>query len=341
MCGIVALAWGGGSPPPRAHRAAAAAAALRSRHARRGPDGANAFVPPDAAVAVGAAVLHMRPGGEWRQPAEAGGVVVAWNGEWYDDADSATCDTPRVARLVDDATRFAETADEALALLAAAFAARVRGPYAFVAWVPRLRLLAFGRDPFGRRSLLLRHAQDVLAVSSVALEDDGAAGCDAAGCDWTEVASTGLFGVEVADGAALRHLDEAPWPRPLLLDRVGWPKLACDDSCAEDAGAATEAAATEAATTEASRLAAAEAILAALSDAVRRRVVHAPGVAVLFSGGIDSVMIAALAHRHAPIELINAAFGADGARDARSAPDRIAARLALLELRRCVSAERR
>eukprot|EP00965_Chrysotila_dentata_P027621 918099-Pleurochrysis_carterae.AAC.1 len=87
---------------------------------------------------------------------------------------------------------------------------------------------------------------------------------------------------------------------------------------------------------EAECKAAAAAFGAALSEAVRRRVVDVPqpcfasasesGVAcrvgVLFSGGIDSMVLAALAHAHVPpsqpIELINVAFGTNAAQARRT-----------------------
>jgi asparagine synthetase B (glutamine-hydrolysing) len=69
------------------------------------------------------------------------------------------------------------------------------------------------------------------------------------------------------------------------------------------------------------------AVLAALSAAVKERIADS-GAAVLFSGGVDCAVLAALAHRHLPpgkpIELINVAYGVND--DARArAPDRITA----------------
>jgi hypothetical protein len=101
-----------------------------------------------------------------------------------------------------------------------------------------------------------------------------------------------------------------------------------------------------------SSLDAATLYLAALARAVEKRVVDcgvgcgcddvsatatAP-VAVLFSGGIDSTVLAALTHLclpdlRIPIELINVAFG-DDMRSLAETPDRLASRHALWELRR-------
>lgn len=95
---------------------------------------------------------------------------------------------------------------------------------------------------------------------------------------------------------------------------------------------------------------AAKGLLELLDRAVKRRVMKAPlpksqstddaSVAVLFSGGIDSVVLAALSHRHVPsnqpIDLVNVSFYANAAIAGSSAtpksPDRLAAILSYQEL---------
>jgi asparagine synthetase B (glutamine-hydrolysing) len=80
-----------------------------------------------------------------------------------------------------------------------------------------------------------------------------------------------------------------------------------------------------------------------LSGAVERRVVNIPARAneprlgILFSGGLDSTVLAALANRFLPldepIDLINVAFG-NTQKEFDSAPDRITGRIAFDELQR-------
>jgi asparagine synthetase B (glutamine-hydrolysing) len=95
-----------------------------------------------------------------------------------------------------------------------------------------------------------------------------------------------------------------------------------------------------------------------LSEAVRRHVVALPvpdpdadapdagvaPVAVLFSGGLDCALLAALLHHHlpahAPVDLVNVAFQGE-ATDAfvdATVPDRVAALLAWADLERCCPA---
>jgi len=95
---------------------------------------------------------------------------------------------------------------------------------------------------------------------------------------------------------------------------------------------------------------AADILLKLLDRAVQRRVMQAPmpksqspadtTVAVLFSGGIDSVVLAALSQRHVPIDqtidLINVSFYKDadlGSKTAPTSPDRLAAILSYQEMR--------
>jgi len=111
---------------------------------------------------------------------------------------------------------------------------------------------------------------------------------------------------------------EAPWPRAGFYDAVAWPP-------AKIAAAPPP------------RAAAAARLRAALSGAVARRVAGHDDVAVLFSGGLDSAVLARLAHDHvgarARIDLVNVAFGENGRAEADAAPDRAAGRATARELR--------
>ena len=276
-----------------------------------------------ATCGVAASVLRMRSGAGWEQPVVGvGGDVLAWNGEWFAGPgvpDSDACDTAAVLELASGAAATAATARGAAEAVAAALATRVRGPFALALWVARLETLVYCRDPLGRRSLVARRSRDSFAVASAA-----PAGGGAAALGWDEVPADGVFFVCAPRGGAR---DEAPapapadepapssratWPRDALLDPMGWPPL----------GSWSEAEA------RVDDDVAASLLLDALSESVRRRCAGAPGVGVLFSGGLDSAVLARLAHEHVAasesIDLINVAFGERGARDAAKAPDRLA-----------------
>jgi asparagine synthetase B (glutamine-hydrolysing) len=91
-------------------------------------------------------------------------------------------------------------------------------------------------------------------------------------------------------------------------------------------------------------LASLETFDAFLDDAVKLRVESIPPpirdddarVAVLFSGGIDCTIIAALIHRHLPpnepVDLLNVAFEQTNQHDVYAVPDRITAMQSLVEL---------
>ena len=157
----------------------------------------------------------------------------------------------------------------------------MRGPYALAFYCAAARTLLYCRDPFGRRSLVVKGTR----VASAAPRDDGAG--------WAEVTTEG---VHYVGGCAA-------WPRS-FFDSVGWPPAG---KPWREAGPAD----------------AAETLGSALAASVKRRCAGLSEVAVLFSGGLDSVVLARLAHDALPadatIDLINVAFG-ERRGDAEKAP---------------------
>ena len=238
----------------------------------------------------------MRSSGDATQPAtDERGNALCWNGEWFQGGPLAdAADAPAVLALLAEATADAPDAETAAARAADALAARVRGPYALAFYCAAARTLLYCRDPFGRRSLVVNGTR----VASAAPRDDGAG--------WAEVTTEG---VHYVGGCAA-------WPRS-FFDGVGWPPAGRPW---REPGPAD----------------AAETLGSALAASVKRRCAGLSEVAVLFSGGLDSVVLARLAHDALPadatIDLINVAFG-ERRGDAEKAPDRLAARSALRELR--------
>lgn len=205
--------------------------------------------------------------------------------------------------------------------------ARLQGPFAFVFWDGRRQQLWFGRDPVGRRSLLARgpllegnptETTAPLMLSSCAVHvADTVAG---RAPQWHEVPPAGVFCLQFPPVAPAV---EVPW-------RVLMAKL--PPVLPSPAPVAATPAPGPIWTPGNAALCAAE-LLRRLSHAVRVRVASVPGsaVAVLFSGGLDCTVVAALAHHHLPlsqpIDLLNVCFAAG-----RRSPDRLTAVASLRSL---------
>jgi len=205
--------------------------------------------------------------------------------------------------------------------------ARVRGPWAFVLWEPREGRLWYGRDVMGRRSLLYRGGAssdpaDPFQLVSCLPDDPG--GTRAMDCEngirsmWAEV-PPGIFSRRVsggAEGGSIVCTETYPWADPALR-RILEPAQ----------GGGVEGTSPRLEGT-------ADGLLRVLDESVRRRVTTCSDgrCGVLFSGGLDSTVLAALADRHVapgePIELLNVCF--DGGRS----PDRSTAVSSVEELSR-------
>jgi asparagine synthetase B (glutamine-hydrolysing) len=202
------------------------------------------------------------------------------------------------------------------AVAVAAALGALSGPWAFAFWHGASGTLFWGRDPVGRRSLLLgrgRRGGGWLALGSVA--PPGARLCGA--CEWSEVSPLGVYWAragqdEDEDYGSPRVAPFAPRPLPAAAPSSR-PPVALR--------------------------AAAEALLCRLSEAVRVRVNawHNRGgarVCVLFSGGLDCTVLACLADRHLPagqgVDLLSVCFAAPR----HDSPDRVTALASWRELRR-------
>ena len=332
MCGIgLDLLVGSDADAPLAHGDELPVAALH----RRGPDSLVerilASQTPRFSLRLMGAVLSLRGPEVVAQPlADTAGNVLLFNGEIFGG----------------DGVHVPPGASDTVLLLAAlgtaanipALLHRVQGPWALAYWHAASRTLWYGRDRLGRRSLL--RAEPVLPtgrpgchrllLSSVAPPKTGASTEAGASWVWNELPADGMGSVRVAaDGSVETRWHATPPQRPPMAN---W----------------------EAASTADGHAAAAR-LLAALSDAVRRRVSDVPTppppsasapntarvppsssarVAILFSGGIDCMVLARLADLHLPpdepLDLLNVAFGDRAA----AAPDRLTGRRGVRELRR-------
>ncbi|ORZ03877.1 asparagine synthase-domain-containing protein [Syncephalastrum racemosum] len=196
--------------------------------------------------------------------------------------------------------------------------AKAEGPYAFVYYEAQTQSLWYGRDCLGRRSLLIDDS-DGLWLSSVA--DPQRA--------WRELPADGIYQLCLADPNNLTTTHKHTWgdalPAPFPRLNATLPDT-IDDEQHEQALTG---------------------LMQVLEEAVRLRVQDIPHhtkaetddvrVAILFSGGVDCITLAALAHRHLPpdepVDLLNVAF--DNPRTGTTSfdtPDRRTGRASLREL---------
>ncbi|CAK9034173.1 unnamed protein product [Durusdinium trenchii] len=264
---------------------------------RRGPDaqGTEVVDLPDAHLELQACVLHLRGEAVTAQPCPVheGGQLL-FNGEIYessrggsDSLDLSSSDTCWLARQLANCEVISDGADK-LTLALRDLLETLHGPFAMAFWSPKCHALFVARDRLGRRSLLAARTASGVGVASVG-----------SSVSWQELPVTGVF---VFDLVA-RSVRQLPWRQPAPFAQPWW--WSTDNACDE------------------ANLRLAFGRL--LSEAVARRVEHVAGagirVGLLFSGGLDSTVLAALAAEalpHETIELINVAF------DSR-APDRLTA----------------
>ena len=220
---------------------------------------------------------------------------------------------------------------------------QIEGPWATVYYSKVDHRIYFGRDPRGRRSLMVgKVGSDYLLISSIPWRSNGLL------IDWIEVDTKGIYNVDLKSSIIALE----PW-KAEISDLAQRSVIVPPDGVS---GLSDEFILKE--------------LMAVLRLSVRRRVhfrgdhkrltisatsssagdgdmtvssldtVSAP-VAVLFSGGLDSTVLAALVDKELPlklpIDLINVAFGSES--QTSSAPDRITCLQSYEDL--CVASPRR
>lgn len=295
MCGIMALA----TSTKRAHASHPREVVRRAMGAldRRGPDGEGLWSSPRGDVVLGHTRLAIvdLAGGAQPMANEDGSCVLVFNGELYGHAEiradleqrghrfRSRCDAEIIVHLYEEHGATSE------------MLAHLRGEFAFVLWDETKRRLFAARDRFGIKPLVYAEHDGGLYLGSraKALFDAGVP------ARWNEAS---LF-----QAASLQYT----LPDETLFDRVrvlppGQFMLAEPDRDAAPRVytywdqdyplAASEASGTPAHAIEQ----AAEAVRAALEDAVRVRLDADVPVAFQLSGGIDSSAVLALAAHCAP-----------------------------------------
>lgn len=285
---------------------------------------------------------HLTP-----QPLEDdAGNVLEWNGEIFNGltVGPEENDTAVLSQRLSSCCN----PSEILALLSA-----IQGPWSFIYYQKAGSSLWFGRDFFGRRSLLWKGDGQRMTLTSVAA-------CDVVSHQravWKEVPAIGVYRIDLnmAAESGCVTLEVYPWhhhgnnllsscaetilesvpcgckavlnPSRLVLPAPVCPLNTSLPQSSDDIEAHVSAKEQEPKQLLANTKKPDEVkrFISILSEAVRRRVQCQPfpsdkltstssqaSVAILFSGGLDSMILAALADRyipaHQPIDLLNVAF---------------------------------
>ncbi|KIY45371.1 hypothetical protein FISHEDRAFT_23907, partial [Fistulina hepatica ATCC 64428] len=280
--------------------------------------------------------------------------VLCWNGEVFRGLDMSVEDNDGLKMF--DALHRCRTPDEIVNLLGS-----IEGPYAFVYYSSQHQTLYFSRDPLGRRSLLMhKPTPDLprLMLASVSCGLDRY-------CEFEEISSHTIFRLDLkmlasSSDVRLFFLISLDAKSKCILHDMerhlvfSWFLQSSLPSVNKAIPVGTNFGHIP---TELDHTV--NEFSMQLVDSVRRRVVDVPSlggearVAVLFSGGVDSAVIAFLADRHLPkdepIDLLNVAFenprklkerkGKDATQDFETTviymvPDRLTGLEELAELRR-------
>ncbi|CAO3621935.1 unnamed protein product [Cunninghamella blakesleeana] len=193
---------------------------------------------------------------------------------------------------------------------------KIEGPYAFVFWQAKYKTLWFSRDCLGRRSLLWHRNEDgSLLISSVGLKSDD--------LQLEELPANGIYTIKINDNGNISQPNLYPWKHSndeiencLILP---FPKLNTQLPTEDQLSKLNME--TEIPEINQEMEQTIQKFINVLSEAVKRRVsdvpylnTHktSPRIAILFSGGLDCICLAALVHQLIPeseaIDLLNVAF---------------------------------
>ncbi|KAL3830613.1 hypothetical protein ACJIZ3_019415 [Penstemon smallii] len=256
------------------------------------------------------------------------------------------------------------------------FLSRIKGPWALIYWQDSSKTLWFGRDAFGRRSLLVHWPtphDSRLLLSSVSPHpsvhhingiDDGNETVES---NFWEELPCAIYSISMSrlemNGNLIGKIRKHEWTDSELQELITWERTSIQPK-PEDLNVSfrkvpimqqdmLSASSFELGSAQSTPLETSHKVLMALRESVRRRTIsnrnykamgvnhiqekYAP-VAVLFSGGLDSMIIAALLHEcidsKYEIDLLNVSF------DGEAAPDRISARAGLKELQKSAPSRR-
>ncbi|XP_074599420.1 asparagine synthetase domain-containing protein 1 [Brevipalpus obovatus] len=275
-----------------------------------------------------ASVLHMRGTSLTQQPVlDDHGNILLFNGEIFSDFHSNEfSDTQFLSQklsLITDEDSFLEVITQ------------IKGPFALIYYQSASKLLWFGRDIVGRKSLCWLYETDPfrIKVSSV---------CEPHGKLWTEVPAQGFYSLNLdSESSGFREIKCSRWSKSLSGTVIDLDSLLISPIKNEFNDSIPNALQVFIDTPQ-SLLKSFQAIL---EEAIRKRcdlfslrcddciksesTCNHSSVGILFSGGLDSTVLAILSDKFIPncqsIDLLNVAFS-------ENAPDRETGLIALEEL---------
>lgn len=329
---------------------------LKNRGPNSSQDVTETLSNPNCSLLFSARVLHMR-GSLTPQPLQdENGNMLLWNGEVFGGL--AVGPDENDTQVLFNHLRMAQSASDVVSVLS-----QLKGPWAFIYYQKVERCIWFGRDFFGRRSLLWKFNSE---RSSFTLTSVASQPADDVTSQWQEVPPHGVYRFDLGDISQLGTFtfELYPWvfhgdDEPNHIQESKWEGLPCSVcvninssglyltcpvcpmntsiSSPEPVEQGQNASQTTVENLK-ERLINVEKrkmvskLIDVLSEAIRKRVQYQPSrdqsalpfkntkadVAILFSGGIDSMILAALADRHIPaekpIDLLNVAFKIQGAK---------------------------
>ncbi|KAF8649793.1 hypothetical protein AX16_005559 [Volvariella volvacea WC 439] len=258
-----------------------------------------------------ASELQLRGDTPITQPHVEGGDLLCWNGEIFDGLNISTNENDGV-RLF-RALRTISTPKDVVDILGS-----VEGPYAFVFYHGASRKIFFGRDPLGRRSLLIHRPNGqypFLFIASTTAGGEIGKLCE-------EVSPDGLHCLDVQSWAESSSWNDPIHPIPRAWQGSRPERFACPKRLDTTPPPDNLETPSSLAHIPAHLINAVNGFIEQLDRSVQQHVQDIPKwslneqgsarVAVLFSGGIDSTIIAYLASKHIPadepIDLLNVAF---------------------------------
>lgn len=315
MCGIAALLMAAGEGTGLTSELITAPATEEIAQAiySRGPDVQGSRCVDG--ILLLASVLHLRGllNVPTPQPAtDDKGNVLLWNGEVFGGVELRDGENDTMVML--RRLGACDTKLDVLTLLE-----QVQGPFAFVYYHHSSRSLFYGRDKLGRRSLVAQlfgsSSKAVVLISSVAVPRPP--GEEAKGGP-QEIETGGIFRIDVACGQVEMLLwkfvaDTLPHVAPIHASSYCRSPFITEEVVPSPCVVPAPVPGTSPSV----------ALLSVLSEAVRVRVEHIPrltgegqaSVGLLFSGGIDCMVLGALADKFLPpdhaLDLINVAFVGD------------------------------